>query len=117
MIVFGICGGLKAQHIGEVGHSVYENINQVEFIYVKAYGNILDVAKFKAEQITERPSIQLYYTIADDQCKYFLQWIRIKDLYTTDKQKLELAQQQSGINCNGLIRFDFKKIMNLYNKI
>ena len=110
------CMDVSAQHVGEVGHSIYEHINQVEFIYLEAYGNILDVAKVQAENITEKPSIQLYYTIADEQCKYFLQWIQIKDLSTTDKQRLNMAQRMSGVNCNGLMRFDFKKIMKIYSQ-
>lgn len=104
----------NAQHLGEEGHSIYNNINQVEFIYVKAYANILDVAKFKATLITNNPSVRLYYTITDDQCFYFLQWVQVKDLSTTDKQKMKLAQLSGSINCDGLMRFDFEKIIKTY---
>jgi hypothetical protein len=115
IMVLMFCMNISAQ-IGKVGVSIYKNINQVEFIYLKAYGNILDVAKMKAEEITDRPEIQLYYEIADEQCYYFLQWVRIKDLSTTDKRKMDNAIAMGGVNCNGLMRFDFKKIMTVYNQ-
>lgn len=109
-------GIVSAQHVGEVGHSSYKYINLVEFIYTNAYSNIIDVSEKLAYKRSSRPSIQLYYAIVNDQCMYFLQWIQLKELDDTDKQKLAKALDSSYVNCNGLARVDFSKMMKLYNQ-